>query len=169
MPILLLLYPFLEIYLLIRFAQIFSFWDVLFFVISTAGLGFLIMSMFGKALLMEAQRSFSGGRIPDRKVLHRVLIFFGGVLIFLPGVLSDIMGLLFILPGTRHLIVLYLRWYLSRAMARGTFQFFKADGGGFSFGAGFGMNSGFERPQERDAQVIEIEALESQHIKKDEN
>jgi UPF0716 protein FxsA len=167
MPLLILCYPFVEIYLLIRFAQIFSFWDVLFFIVSTGGLGILIMSMFGKALLMEAQKSFSGGRVPDGKVLHRVLIFLGGVLIFLPGVLSDLVGLLMILPGTRHLMVWYLRWYLARAMTRGTFRFFQAGSRGFSFGAGFNMRQDFEAPQERDAEVIEIEALESQHTKKD--
>lgn len=120
------------------------------------------MSLFGKALLMEAQRNFSEGQVPDSKILHRVLMFLGGFLIFLPGVISDLLGVLLILPGFRHLLVIYFRIYLAKSINRGSFRFFKMGAGGFAFRGGFGGSQGASDSQlERDAKVIDVEVLES--------
>ena len=120
------------------------------------------MSLFGKALLMEAQKSFSGGMLPDSRLLHRILMFVGGFLIFLPGVLSDFVGVLLILPGFRHLAVIFVRFYLAKSIARGSFRFVNMGSRGFSFRGGSASSNHFEDSKvERDARVIDIEAIES--------
>lgn len=88
---------------------------------------------------------------------------FGGFLFMVPGLLSDFFAILFILPGTRHLLLWYLRGKLDKALKTGSM-------GGIRFQTNvFRRERGFpeERPVERDAQVIDIQALSSERKKSD--
>jgi UPF0716 protein FxsA len=154
MPVLLIfLFPVAEIYLLIRLGDLYGFVNVLLMMLTTGALGLGVMVLQGKSVVRDAQKSFARGQVPGNIILHRGLIFMGGFLLFLPGVMTDILGICLILPGIRHLLAVYVRVMLARGMARGSIRFFSAGGAA-------GFSSGSLRP-ERDAQVIDVEALET--------
>lgn len=163
MPIiLLLLYPVLEIYLLVKGIEIYSFGDILLFMISTGFLGILIMTLQGRAVFSALQHSFGQNQVPGNLVLHRALVFLGGLLIMLPGVLTDLIGVALVLPGLRHLLVLYLRVKITKGLSNGSVRIFSSGFGAFARGPQTGATGGgFSAPKERDAQVIEVDVLES--------
>jgi UPF0716 protein FxsA len=168
MGLLIVLYPFAEIFAFYQFIQAYSFWDALILVIFSGLLGSLIIRLQGQATLGMLQKDLSQGKIPTGQILHRSLVILGGFLLFLPGILSDILGVLCILPGSRHLIA----WYLKSLIARGVFRgrVFMS-GFGSTFGAGFRRGRPSFEPEdirvERDAQVIDVEPVEVTHSKKE--
>ncbi len=163
MPILLILiFPVAELYVFIKMCQLYSFMDVMLMMFSSGVLGLLIMFMQGRSVVMAVQKSFARGEVPGSSVMHSGLVFLGGFFLFIPGFISDVIGICLILPGIRHLIVLYLRIIMARGLARGSFRVFSNFGRGF--GGGFGATSGFQmgqNPSERDAQVVDVEVLET--------
>ena len=159
MPLLLfLVFPVAEIFLFVRLCQIYSFMDVMLMVITSGFLGLLIMYLQSKSVVMAVQKSFARGEVPGPSVLHSALVFLGGFFLFLPGFISDVIGILLILPGFRHLFVLYLRVILAKNLASGSIKVFSNFAGGFGAAGGF---SGANGPLERDAQVVDVEVLET--------
>lgn len=171
MPFLLLLFPAIEIFLFYKFSQIYSFWDAVLWVILVAFLGILIIKLQGKSTLLLLQKDLAQGKIPATQVMHRSFVILGGILLVIPGFLTDLMGLAAILPGTRHLMVAYLKNMISKGLLRGrvfTSGFgFQTPDGGFQFRhmGGFPPPHG-RRNEERDAQVVDIEPIEITHTKK---
>lgn len=126
--------------------------------------------MAGQATVALLQRDVALGKLPANQVLHRSFIILGGFLLFIPGFISDIVGVCCILPGSRHILV----WYVKRMISRGLFKG-RVFTTGFGFGhpGGFGNPGGFRTyesrphtPHERDAEVVDIEPIEITHTKK---
>lgn len=168
MPLLILIFPFAELYAFYKFIEAYSFVDALFFVIISALAGILVFRVLGKSTLSLMQRDLNQGRLPTAQILHRSIMIVGGILLIIPGFISSFAGFLCILPGTRHLIALYFK----RLMKRGAFQS-RVFMGGFGKPGGFGAGGGFgggpysgrweETRVERDAEVVDIEPLEITH------
>ena len=88
-----------------------------------------------------------------------------------PGFLSDAVGIVFILPGTRHLIAAYLKRTLEKKLKSGSFRVFSSGNfgsfGGFGgFGNAPGAPTGEEAfrdvtPREVTGEVIEAEVVSS--------
>lgn len=165
--LLFLIFPFAEIYLFYKFVQAYSFLDAIIAILLSGVLGVFIMKLQGKATLQAFQQDLVMGKLPTTQILHRSLVVVGGLLLLVPGFLSDIFGILCILPGSRHLLV----WYLKSMFAKGLLK-------GRVFVNGFGRSSnaggatGFtyttsHHREERDAQVVDIEPLEITHERKD--
>lgn len=168
MGLLFLLYPFAEIYLFYKFVQAFSFLDALFWVVLTGVIGLLVIRIQGQATLIGIQKDLSQGRLPANQILHRGLVIVGGIFLIIPGFLSDLMGLLLILPGTRHLLALYVKYMIARGLFRG-----RVFMGGWGQGPRPGGPGGFPPPPfekevrvERDAQVVDVTPLEVTHTRK---
>ena len=173
MGLLIVFYPFLEIYTFYKFVEAYSFLDAVLLVILSGILGSMIIRLQGQATLGLLQTELAQGKIPKGQILHRALVMLGGFLLFLPGIISDVIGVLCILPGSRHVIAWYLKSLIQRGAFRGrvfTSGFGKGFGG--SFGGAFG-NPGATSANtsdlrvERDAQVIDIKPTQVTHSKKD--
>ncbi len=160
-------WPFVEIYLFVKVVERYGFFNAFMATLTAFFFGLLIIKAQGRTLLMNVQSELAQGKVPARSMINSALLFIGGFFILLPGFFSDVMGLLLILPGTRHIFSLYVRTYLARKISNGTFRVF--NGG---FGAGFGMggpSQGFGRTQgpvgrsERDVtpQVIDVKPISS--------
>lgn len=175
MALLFILFPLLEVYVFFSFASAYSFLDAFLAIFLSGVIGSLIMRLQGKAALALFQTELLQGRIPGSKVLHRAVVFLGGLLLFMPGFISDFAGALFILPGTRHLVVLYIKSLLKKGILRGRVFMggfgLPGDGGPFTRQRQ-GPFPGRSDPRqeeprvERDAQVIDIEPLEIIHSPK---
>ena len=154
MPLLILLYPFAEFYLFYRAMEAYSFLDVLMFVISSSLIGMLIMKIQGRKVFLELQTALVQGKVPTNQDLHRGMIMLGGLMLFLPGIISDIFGTLLILPGTRHLLMGYVKWMMTKGLMRGNIKVFSS---GFGFSA---QTSRRDVRDIRDAQIVDVTPIE---------
>jgi len=122
------LLPFAEIFSWYVFIDRYSFFDALLLAFFGGGLGLLIIRTQGQNVLMTLQSSFSQGKLPETFIFHRGLILLGGFLIMLPGIITKLIGTILVLPGFRHAIILFLKWYLLGKISKGSFRFFMMGG-----------------------------------------
>lgn len=172
MGLLIFLYPFAEIYAWIKFISVYSFVDGIYLLMTGFLVGSIIMSLQGKAALMSLLNSAQGasmqGKSPGTLLFHRALIWVGGLLIFLPGIISKILGTAMVLPGTRHMIILYLKATILAKISSGAFKIFSNgfQAGPNPFSGNFGGQTGFDpfagtRPHERD--VYDVTPTKIEH------
>lgn len=159
-----LVFPFVEMYLLYKFVEAYSFVDLVLYLLSTGILGMAIMKLQGKNTFTQMQMQIIQGKLPNDRALHGAFVLLGGLLLFIPGFVSDIFGVLCIFPISRHLLIMYFKNSIKKGLFKGRVQVF---GNGTSFGGGFGgfqqSHSTRETYQERDAQVIDIEPISITH------
>ena len=117
-------FPILEIWSLIAFADRFGVINEIFALLASMVLGMGVLRAQGRFFFSGLQASLAKGAHPGPKALHSILIFVGGALLIVPGFFSDILGLLLILPGTRHIAVLMMQSWLVKKLKNGSFQIF---------------------------------------------
>lgn len=165
---LLFLYPFAEIYAYMSFIDAYGFWDAVGVVLLGGFAGLMIMTSVGRSALFSLQADIAQGKNPSNRILNQLAILLGGLLIFIPGLISKVLGLLLVLPGTRHILLLFFRGFLLKQFTSGRIRVFN---GGAGFGGGFSRPQGFDHGDiegmrvERDAQVIDVTPLAVSHEK----
>lgn len=107
--LLILLFPLIELGVLIKIGSAIGVLPVLFLVIGSALLGAFCLRVAGVATAWRARERLSRGELPEQEMLEGLLIAFGGGLLLFPGVISDVLGLLLLFPPTRRLLVGRLR------------------------------------------------------------
>jgi len=151
----LVLFPVAEFYAWYLFIDHYSFLDALILMFFGGGFGLMIIRTQGKSVLVDLQVALAQGRPPEAYLLHRGIVMFGGLLIMLPGILTKVFGSFFILPGVRHLLVWYMKWYLFGKIAKGSFRIFAMGGmPGMGQRQSWEANTEGAPPAERD--VVEI-------------
>jgi UPF0716 protein FxsA len=124
MGLVFLVFPFLELFMIFKIGGVLGVANTLFWFVAAGILGFGVVKAQGRFLMTGFQASLAKGEIPANQALHSALIFFGGLALVVPGFLSDAVGILFILPGSRHLIALYLKKTLEKKLRAGSFKIF---------------------------------------------
>lgn len=104
-----LLFPFIELALLIQVGSAIGVLPTLLLVIGSGVLGVLLLRVAGVATAWRARERLARGELPEQEMLEGLLIAVGGGLLLLPGFVSDLFGLLCLLPVTRRLVVRRLR------------------------------------------------------------
>ena len=102
---LLLLFPLLELTVLIQVGGAIGVLPTLLLIIGSAVLGSLLLRVAGLATALRARERLARGELPEQEMLEGMLIALGGGLLLLPGFISDIMGLFCLIPVTRRLLV----------------------------------------------------------------
>jgi UPF0716 protein FxsA len=129
--------PAIEIYLLFSIGGQIGGMNTLLVVVLTGIVGASLAKSQGMAILANIQTDLNKGALPANQLIHGLLVFGGGLLLLTPGFMTDILGLSMVFPGTRHILVLYLKTYFEKAIRSGNMQFstFGAGsaGGGFSY------------------------------------
>jgi len=106
MPILLfLLFPFIELAVLIKVGGVIGVLPTLLLIVGSAVIGSMLLRVAGLATALRAREKLARGEAPEQEMLEGMLIAVGGGLFLLPGFISDAMGLLCLLPFTRRMIV----------------------------------------------------------------
>ena len=100
-----LLFPIIELALLIKVGSAIGVLPTLMLVIGTAVLGSVLLRVAGVATAWRAREKLSRGELPEQEMLEGLLIAVGGGLLLLPGFISDIFGVLCLIPFTRRLLV----------------------------------------------------------------
>ena len=113
-----------EIYVLVKVWIAYGFINTVFALMAAGVLGAGIARNQGRYILQKLQTSVAQGQMPADQVLHGMLIFIGGLLFIVPGFVSDFIALIFILPGTRHLVVASIKRRFARKVSSGQFRVF---------------------------------------------
>ncbi|MGQ7959525.1 FxsA family protein [Pseudomonas sp. SP16.1] len=100
-----LLFPIIELALLIKVGSAIGVLPTLLLVIGTAVLGSVLLRIAGVATAWRAREKLAHGELPEQEMLEGLLIAVGGGLLLLPGFISDIFGVLCLIPFTRRLLV----------------------------------------------------------------
>jgi UPF0716 protein FxsA len=103
--LLFLLFPFIELALLIQVGSTIGVLPTLLLVIVTGVLGAVLLRVAGVATAWRARERLARGELPEQEMLEGLLIAVGGGLLLLPGFISDIFGVLCLIPFTRRLLV----------------------------------------------------------------
>lgn len=104
LPILLLLIPILEVYVLVQVGQEIGFFATLLLIIFSAVLGLQLMRSQGMSTLQRAQQSLMRGEAPTRVLLEGGMIWLSGALLLIPGLISDVFAILLLLPNLRAVL-----------------------------------------------------------------
>ena len=143
MIFLLLLFPFAEIYVLVKVVERFGLVNTVFALLAFAVLGAGIARTQGRFIINNLRTTLAQGQMPSGNVLHGMFVFIGGLFFIFPGFLSKIVGAVLVLPGTRHLLVAYVSRRLARNISNGQFKV-------FTFGAGIPGAQPYQRPSAQD-------------------
>lgn len=135
------LYMIAEIYACNAFWNAYGFVNLFFVFLLSFFLGLGLVRSQGRALIMQFQGSLARSEMPSDQVLHRMLIFLGGLMLMVPGLVSDVLALILILPGTRHLLLSISRRRFKQKVASGGFQVFTFGSGGSGWAGGFAGRS----------------------------
>ena len=100
-----LLFPLIELAVLIQVGSAIGVLPTLLLVIATAILGSVLLRVAGIATAWRAREKLARGELPEQEVLEGLLIAVGGGLLLLPGFISDVFGVLCLIPFTRRLLV----------------------------------------------------------------
>lgn len=99
---LLLLFPIIELAVLIQVGSVIGVLPTLLLVIGTGVLGSVLLRV---ATAWRAREKLARGEMPEQEMLEGLLIAVGGGLLLLPGFISDIFGVLCLIPFTRRLLI----------------------------------------------------------------
>lgn len=103
----LLLLPLIEIWLLIAVGSRIGALATFLLLILAGFVGVLLLRHQGLATLSKFQQSMQRGEHPAQALQEGAVVGIGALLFLIPGFFTDMLGLLCILPPTRHLIIKY--------------------------------------------------------------
>jgi UPF0716 protein FxsA len=158
--------PALELYLLFAIGGEIGGMNTILVIIVTGILGAGLAKSQGLKILQDIQSKASQGELPEDQIIQGLMVFAGGLLLLTPGFMTDIFGFSLVLPGTRHLLTIFVKRLVHRFIKSGNFKF-----QGFSMGTSsqegnsYSYNStSFSSPKEESLPegVIEAEFTEKE-------
>ena len=96
--------PIVEIALLVQVGGIIGGWNTIGLVILTAFIGAYFVKREGIATLQTAQAKMQRNELPGKEMVEGLMLVVAGILLVTPGLITDVLGFMFALPGSRHLI-----------------------------------------------------------------
>ncbi len=102
--VLLLMIPFIDMYVLIEVSSILGFWETMALVLLTGLIGAELIRREGRHVLMKLQQSVTGGEI-SRNMMEGMIILLCGIFLLTPGFITDVIGFLLIFRPLRVRLV----------------------------------------------------------------
>lgn len=123
--LLVLIIPFVEIYLLLQVGGLIGAFPTIILVVFTAVLGTWLLKQQGFATFQRLQANLAQGKVPAYEMIEGPIIMVGGALLLTPGFITDIIGFACLIPQLRRKIAQYvIENYL--VQSGGNFQWGKA-------------------------------------------
>lgn len=116
--LLFLVFPLLELFVLIRVGSSIGASATLLLVLAGGVLGVLCIRLAGFATALKVRERMARGEMPNSDMLNGLLLVIGGGLIFLPGFISDVIGLLCLLPFVRNWLIKRIGLHMSQGAAQ---------------------------------------------------
>jgi len=114
-----LLFPLLEIYLLIRVGGLIGAGWTVFLCVSTAVVGAMLLRQQGFSTLSRVQATMARGEVPALEMLEGAVLLVCGVFLLTPGFFTDVLGFLGLIPPLRQAFVLRA---VKRGMQQGEYE-----------------------------------------------
>lgn len=92
-----------EVVFLVMVTNALGWWTVALLIFSTL-LGCWLLQREGRRAWGALLESLGRGSLPPGRTADAVLVMVGGLLLIMPGFISDIVGLLLLIPQSRHLV-----------------------------------------------------------------
>lgn len=109
LPFAFILFPLLELAVLIKVGSSIGVLATLLLIVAGVLAGGFLLRIAGPATAWRARERLLRGEVPEEEMLDGLLLAFGGFLLLLPGFISDVIGLLCLLPFTRHALLQQVR------------------------------------------------------------
>ena len=106
--IIILIIPFLEIYLLLEVGGLIGAIPTIFLVASTAIIGTWLLKEQGFSTFQKLQENLRLGILPAYEMIEGPIILAGGLLLLTPGFITDILGIVCLIPSLRKRIAQYI-------------------------------------------------------------
>jgi UPF0716 protein FxsA len=106
--LLILLVPFIEIYLLLKVGGFIGAFPTILLVVFTAALGTWLVRQQGFATFQRLQANLAQGTIPAYEMIEGPIILVGGILLLTPGFITDMLGLACLIPQLRRKIAQFI-------------------------------------------------------------
>lgn len=123
--------PALELYLLFKVGGVIGGFNTILLIIATGIVGAALAKSQGLSILAKIQQQMNRGEVPADQIVQGLMVFAGGLLLLTPGIMTDIFGFSLVLPGTRHILMVFVKRAIEESIKKGNFQF-----------QTFGMNQG---------------------------
>ena len=109
---LLLIIPIVEIYFFILVGKSIGVGWTLLLIILTAIIGTQLLKNQGRATVARAQAMAQRGEMPAVALFEGLMLLISGILLLTPGFFTDGIGLLFLFPPTRYLLMAtVVKWF----------------------------------------------------------
>lgn len=115
-PLMFLFFPALELWVLIQVGKEIGALATVALVFLSVVIGLFLLRLRGLSVAKTMQADLAAGRIPANPLVDAFCLMIAGWLFIFPGFVSDVMALLLIVPGVRHLL---LALFASRMKKRG--------------------------------------------------
>ena len=116
--VLFLIFPLLELFLLIRVGSSIGALTTLLLVLASGVIGILCIRLAGLTTALNVRQRMAQGEVPTGEMLNGFLLAMGGVLLFVPGFISDTLGLICLLPMTRQWVGQRVSLHMAQGAAR---------------------------------------------------
>ena len=120
MLLILLIIPFVELYLLLEVGSFLGVFPTIFMIIFTGVLGVRLFRQQGFTTLKRFQDTVARGEIPAYEMIEGPILLIGGVLLIAPGFFTDILGFACLIPSARKAIAKYIIEHYLVTSQRGT-------------------------------------------------
>ena len=137
--------PIVEIALLVQVGGIIGGWNTIGLVILTAFIGAYFVKREGIATLQTAQAKMQRNELPGKEMVEGLMLVVAGILLVTPGLITDVLGFMFALPGSRHLIASQLSKHMKLRVVTQAGGF-NQQAGGFNQQSGGAEYNPFENP-----------------------
>lgn len=104
-PLSLVVFPLVELWLLIRVGGAIGAWPTIGLVVLSAMLGIAILNRQGFETLARVRARVARGEEPTAAVLEGMVLAVAGLLLLIPGFLTDVLALLALIPALRARLV----------------------------------------------------------------
>lgn len=106
--LILLIIPFVELYLLLEVGSFLGVFPTIFMIIFTGVLGVWMFRQQGFSTLKRFQESVNRGEIPAYEMIEGPILMIGGALLIAPGFFTDVLGFACLIPPLRKAIAKYV-------------------------------------------------------------
>ena len=114
--------PLLELFILVRLGQWVGFWPTVGLVLLTGFAGAALARLEGLRTIWKIRGELAHGRLPASALFDGLAVLLGGVLLLTPGILTDLVGLSFLFPPTRKVLMVRIRKGLERRLKSGAIR-----------------------------------------------
>ncbi|HOJ75646.1 MAG TPA: FxsA family protein [Phycisphaerae bacterium] len=117
LALLLILWPLIELYLLIQIGRATSAFTALTIVILTGVVGAALAKREGLKTYHRIRQELAAGHIPGDHLVDALMILVAGILLITPGLISDTVGIALLVPHFRRLVREHLKRRLQARFA----------------------------------------------------